>query len=38
MTEPPPHMAATRMPNRYQTLATSTLIDFVTGKVRAWAG
>ncbi|WP_137920852.1 LysR family transcriptional regulator [Hydrogenophaga sp. 2FB] len=27
-----------RMPNRYQTLATRTLIDFITGKVRAWAG
>ena len=27
-----------RMPNRYQTLATRTLIDFVVAKARAWAG
>ena len=26
-----------RMPNRYQTLAARTLIDFITQKVRAWA-
>jgi DNA-binding transcriptional LysR family regulator len=27
-----------RMPNRYQTLATRTLIDFVVAKARSWAG
>ena len=27
-----------RMPERYQTLATRTLIDFVVAKARAWAG
>lgn len=27
-----------RMPDRYQTLATRTLIDFVIEKARAWAG
>jgi DNA-binding transcriptional LysR family regulator len=27
-----------RMPDRYQTLATRTLIDFVMEKARAWAG
>jgi len=27
-----------RMPDRYQTLATRTLIDFVMDKARAWAG
>jgi DNA-binding transcriptional LysR family regulator len=27
-----------RMPNRYQTLATRTVIDFVVAKARAWAG
>jgi DNA-binding transcriptional LysR family regulator len=27
-----------RMPDRYQTLATRTLIDFVVAKARAWAG
>jgi len=26
-----------RMPGRYQTLATRTLIDFIVGKARAWA-
>ena len=27
-----------RMPNRYQTLATRTVIDFVVAKARAWVG
>ena len=27
-----------RMPDRYQTLATRTLIDFLLGKAQAWAG
>ena len=30
-------MFVLRMPNRYQTLATRTLIDFVVNKARAWA-
>jgi len=25
------------MPNRYQTLATRTLIDFIVAQVRGWA-
>jgi hypothetical protein len=27
-----------RMPDRYQTLATRTLIDFVVARARAWVG